>query len=398
MGGPDGGDGGRGGDVVVRADANLATLLDYTYRDQWAADRGQHGMGNNKTGRSADNLILPVPPGTSIRVKETGDYLGEVLDHGQELVVAKAGRGGKGNAFFATATHQSPREWQPGEEGEVRTLELELKLIADVGLVGQPNAGKSTLLSVISAARPKIADYPFTTLQPNLGVVALSDHRTFVVADIPGIIEGAHEGKGLGLQFLRHIERTRVLVHLLDGMSEDPIKDFHTVNAELAAFGHGLMDKPQVIAMTKMDLPDAQAAFELFIAHSPELPSELREHGVMAISSATGQGVRELLGKAVQVLDELPPIDPPPAPATEFVLDVTNNTFEIQREPDGFRVLSPLLERKVEITRWDLPEAVQRFQRTLEASGIGPELEKLGIQQGEMVYIGDYELEWGEQQ
>jgi GTP-binding protein len=213
--GPDGGDGGRGGDVIVRADRNLATLLDYTYRDQWIAERGQHGSGNNKTGRSADNLVLPVPPGTVIRDHDSGERVGEVVEHGQELVVAKGGRGGKGNAFFATATHQSPREWQPGEEGIARTLELELKLIADVGLVGKPNAGKSTLLSVISAARPKIADYPFTTLQPNLGVVALTDHRTFVVADIPGIIEGAHEGKGLGLQFLRHIERTRLLAFLI---------------------------------------------------------------------------------------------------------------------------------------------------------------------------------------
>ena len=254
MGGPDGGDGGRGGDVVVRADANLATLLDYTYRDQWAADRGQHGMGNNKTGRSADNLILPVPPGTSIRVKETGDYLGEVLDHGQELVVAKAGRGGKGNAFFATATHQSPREWQPGEEGEVRTLELELKLIADVGLVGQPNAGKSTLLSVISAARPKIADYPFTTLQPNLGVVALSDHRTFVVADIPGIIEGAHEGKGLGLQFLRHIERTRVLAFLIPIDALDWQAEYDQLRHEVAQYSETLAATPHCVVFTKLDL------------------------------------------------------------------------------------------------------------------------------------------------
>src|ERR671920_1080891 len=196
MGGPDGGDGGRGGDIIVRGDANLTTLLDYTYRDRWQAERGEHGMGSNKTGRSGSDVVLPVPPGTVIR-EVGGTHLGEILAHGDEIVVARGGRGGKGNAFFATATHQSPREWQPGEEGQRRSLELELKLIADVGLVGQPNAGKSTLLSVVSAARPKIADYPFTTLSPNLGVVALSDHRTFVVADIPGIIEGAHAGNGL---------------------------------------------------------------------------------------------------------------------------------------------------------------------------------------------------------
>ncbi|HJU72309.1 MAG TPA: GTPase ObgE, partial [Gemmatimonadaceae bacterium] len=195
MGGPDGGDGGRGGDVIVRGDSNLTTLLDYTYRDRWVAERGEHGKGANKTGKSGAHAVLPVPFGTVIRDAETGEWLGEVLDDVGEIVVARGGRGGRGNAYFVSATHQAPREWQPGEEGERRTLELELKLIADVGLVGEPNAGKSTLLSVISAARPKIADYPFTTLVPNLGVVQLSDHRTFVVADIPGIIEGAHEGK-----------------------------------------------------------------------------------------------------------------------------------------------------------------------------------------------------------
>src|SRR2546423_8705710 len=215
MGGPDGGDGGRGGSVIVRGDSNLATLLDYTYRDNWVAEGGGHGMGSNKNGRSGADIVMPVPPGTILRDSVTGEIVAEILEDGQELVIAQGGRGGKGNAFFATPTHQSPREWQPGEEGVVRTLEMELKLIADIGLVGQPNAGKSTLLSVISAARPKIADYPFTTLQPNLGVVQLSDHRTFVVADIPGIIEGAHEGKGLGLQFLRHIERTRILAFLI---------------------------------------------------------------------------------------------------------------------------------------------------------------------------------------
>jgi GTPase len=254
MGGPDGGDGGRGGDVILRGDHNLTTLLDYTYRDAWAAERGEHGMGNNKTGRSGKDVVLPVPPGTVVRDSGTSQLLGEVLADGDELIVAKGGRGGKGNAFFATSTHQSPREWQPGEEGEHRTLELELKLIADIGLVGQPNAGKSTLLSVISAARPKIADYPFTTLAPNLGVVQLSDSRTFVVADIPGIIEGAHEGKGLGLQFLRHIERTRVLAFLIPVDAMDWQAEYDQLRAEVLAYSPELAAKPHCVVFTKLDL------------------------------------------------------------------------------------------------------------------------------------------------
>lgn len=254
MGGPDGGDGGRGGDVVVRGDSNLATLLDYTYHDQWVADRGEHGMGSNKTGRSGERVVLPVPIGTVVRDADSGEWLGEVLQTGAEIVVARGGRGGRGNAFFVNATHQAPREWQPGEAGEKRTLELELKLIADVGLVGVPNAGKSTLLSVISAARPKIAEYPFTTLVPNLGVVQLSDHRTFVAADIPGIIEGAHEGKGLGLRFLRHVERTRVLAFLIPVDTLDWQKEYRQLRHEAASYSAELAQKPHCVVFTKMDL------------------------------------------------------------------------------------------------------------------------------------------------
>ena len=254
MGGPDGGDGGRGGDVVVRADRNLSTLLDFTYRDHWKAERGEHGSGSNRTGRSGDDVILPVPPGTVVRDAEAGTLLGEVLDDGDTVTVAKGGRGGRGNAKFASATHQAPREWEPGEEGERRTLELELKLIADVGLVGQPNAGKSTLLSVISAARPKIADYPFTTLSPNLGVVPLPGHRTFVVADIPGIIEGAHEGKGLGIQFLRHIERTRVLAFLVPIDAMDWQAEYDQLRREVREYSAELAEKPHCVVFTKLDL------------------------------------------------------------------------------------------------------------------------------------------------
>lgn len=254
MGGPDGGDGGRGGDVIVRGDRNLTTLLDYTYRDAWKAERGQHGEGSNRTGRSGADVVLPVPRGTVVRDADTRELLGEVLEDGETIVVAQGGRGGKGNTFFVTPTHQAPREWQPGEEGELRTLELELKLIADVGLVGKPNAGKSTLLSIISAARPKIADYPFTTLSPNLGVVPLSDHRSFVVADIPGIIEGAHQGKGLGLQFLRHIERTRLLAFLVPIDAEDWQQELDQLRAEVAAHSAELAAKPYCVVFSKLDL------------------------------------------------------------------------------------------------------------------------------------------------
>src|SRR5437763_8171906 len=254
MGGPDGGDGGRGGSVIVRGDSNLATLLDYTYRDKWIAERGEHGMGSNKSGRSGADVVMPVPPGTILRDAASGEIVAEILEDGQEAVIAPGGRGGKGNAFFATATHQSPREWQPGEEGVVRRIEMELKLIADVGLVGQPNAGKSTLLSVISAARPKIADYPFTTLQPNLGVVQLTDGRTFVVADIPGIIEGAHEGKGLGLQFLRHIERTRILAFLIPIDAMDWQAEYDQLRREIAEYSPDLATKPHCVVFTKLDL------------------------------------------------------------------------------------------------------------------------------------------------
>ena len=286
MGGPDGGDGGRGGDVIVRADRNLTTLLDYTYRDAWKAERGQHGEGNNRTGRSGEDVVLPVPRGTVVRDANSRELLGEVLEDGDSVVVAQGGRGGKGNSFFVTATHQAPREWQPGEEGEVRTLEMELKLIADVGLVGQPNAGKSTLLSVVSAARPKIAAYPFTTLSPNLGVVPLSDHRTFVVADIPGIIEGAHQGKGLGLQFLRHIERTRLLAFLVPIDAEDWQAELDQLRTEVAAYSSELAAKPYCVVFSKLDLLG-----ELYV---PEI-SAPGAFGCYAVSAPGRLGLEGLL-------------------------------------------------------------------------------------------------------
>ncbi len=285
LGGPDGGDGGKGGDVIVRADANLATLLDFTYRDHWEAESGKHGSGSNKTGHSGADVTLPVPPGTIVRNHDTGELIGEVLEDGDSFVIAKGGRGGKGNTWFATSVHRSPREWQPGEDGELITLELELKLIADVGLVGQPNAGKSTLLSVISAATPKIGDYPFTTLAPNLGVVQLSDSRTFVVADIPGIIEGAHEGKGLGLKFLRHIERTRLLAFLIPIDAMDWQAEYDQLRNEIAQYSAELADKPHCVVFTKMDL----------LGEDEPAPIDAPDaFGVYAISAAGRVGLDDL--------------------------------------------------------------------------------------------------------
>lgn len=285
-GGPDGGDGGRGGSIYVRGDANLATLLDYRYRTVWRAGRGEHGKGKTQTGASAEDVVLPVPPGTVVRDGAGGEVLGEILRPGDTLLVARGGRGGRGNARFATPTHQAPREWEPGEEGEDREIELVLKLIADVGLVGEPNAGKSTLLSVVSAARPKIADYPFTTLEPNLGVVALSGHRSFVMADIPGIIEGAHQGKGLGLRFLQHVERTRVLAFLVPLDVAEPQAVYDRLRREVAQYSQALAAKPHVVVLTKRDL----------LGPADQVPALLAPGaaGTLAASSASGQGLEEL--------------------------------------------------------------------------------------------------------
>ncbi len=286
-GGPSGGTGGRGGDVVLRADLQLTTLLDYRYLTHYRAERGQHGQGKNRTGRDGESLVLRVPPGTVVRDAETGELLGELVENGQELVVARGGRGGRGNAAFATSTNQAPTHWEPGEEGEERRIALELKLIADVGLVGKPNAGKSTLLAAVSAATPKIADYPFTTLTPNLGVVKLSDHRSFVVADIPGIIEGAHEGKGLGLRFLRHIERTRTLAFLLPVDTEDLQAEYRALRDELRAYSEELAAKPHCVVLTKVDLLAPGEAPPRIVASDA--------WAVYAISAATRRGLDDLI-------------------------------------------------------------------------------------------------------
>jgi GTPase len=286
-GGPDGGDGGSGGSVFVRADANLATLLDYRYHTHWKAERGIHGKGKQMTGKSGVDLVLPVPPGTEIHDADSGVLLGEVVRAGDTVLVARGGRGGRGNARFATPTHQAPREWEPGEFGEEKRLELVLKLIADVGLLGEPNAGKSTLLSVVSAARPKIADYPFTTLEPHLGVVGLSDQRSFVVADIPGIIEGAHAGKGLGLRFLQHVERTRLVAVLIPADSPDPQATYELLRREAALYGAELAAKPHVAVITKADL--------LPPGGPPPALQTVDGAPVVVVSAVTGAGIPQLL-------------------------------------------------------------------------------------------------------
>jgi GTP-binding protein len=293
-GGPDGGDGGDGGSVFVRVDSQLTTLLDYRYRTHWKAERGRHGEGSNRKGKSGEDRYLPVPPGTEVRDAETGKLLGELLHPGQEICVAEGGRGGRGNAAFATPTHRAPREWEPGEEGEDRHIELVLKLIADVGLLGEPNAGKSTLLSVLSAARPKIADYPFTTLEPNLGVVGLSEGRSFVLADVPGIIEGAHSGKGLGDKFLQHVERTRVLVYLVPLDSADPQASFEMIRDEARAYGADLAGKPFIVALTKSDVLASDG-------DAPRIDAPGAED-VVVISAAANRGLGELVERIWQLL------------------------------------------------------------------------------------------------
>lgn len=296
-GGPDGGDGGRGGDIIIRANRHMSTLLDYQYKHIYKAPRGEHGLGANKTGKSGESIILEVPTGTIIRDCATEEVIGDLVLHGQELIVAKGGKGGRGNAAFATSTNQAPRQYELGTPGEEKEVELELKLLADVGLVGHPNAGKSTLISVISAAKPKIADYPFTTLIPNLGIVRVEAGKSFVVADIPGLIEGAHAGKGLGIQFLRHVERTKVLVFLIEATSESPKRDYKVLLNELKLFNKDLPKKPKIVAITKSDLVDERRHKALGKLSFGEAP-------VVVISSVEGKGIKKLTGemwKAVRI-------------------------------------------------------------------------------------------------
>ena len=389
-GGPDGGDGGRGGDVILEVTRHLNTLYYFQHKRIFRSDDGKSGGGSNKTGKSAQDLIIKVPAGTIVYDEKTETVVGDLVYEGQQLTVCKGGRGGRGNARFATSRNQAPRIGERGEPGEERIIRLELKLIADIGIVGVPNAGKSTLLSAVTNAQPKIADYPFTTLQPNLGVAQLDGDNTLVLADIPGLIEGAHTGLGLGHDFLRHVQRTRVLIHLLDGLSEDPLADYAQINSELALFDEDLGKKPQVVAFNKADLPFVKDLW-------PDYEQQFREYGIeppMLISAVSGENVRQLLYKAAQVLAETP--EPPPvAEMPVYRHDSDPKAFEINREDDGgYRVSGEAIERAAAMTYWQYHQSVRRFQRILEALGIDEALREAGIEAGDMVYIGDYELEW----
>jgi len=391
FGGPSGGNGGAGGNVYLVVDRGLNTLIHFKKKVHFKAARGGHGSGKDQQGETGEDVQVRVPPGTAVYDGDSGELIADLVEDGQRVLVARGGRGGRGNAVFASSTNQTPRLAELGEPGEERWLRLELKLIADVGLVGVPNAGKSTLLSVVSAARPKIADYPFTTLQPNLGVVSVDGQQSFVAADVPGLIEGASEGAGLGHQFLRHVDRTRLILHLLDGASEDPLADYETISRELAQFSERLAAKPHIVVLNKMDLPDAQARW-------PLVQEAMRERGVEAhaISAVTGQGVQALMRRTYEVLSSLPAAEPEGEAMVVLRPAEDENAFVIEREGTAWRVRGRRVERVAAMTPFTIQEAVARFQRQMVAMGVFAALERAGIRPGDMVRIGERELEWKE--
>jgi GTPase len=393
-GGPDGGDGGRGGDVILEVVHTLNTLASFHHHSRYIAGEGKRGGTNNMSGRGAEDLVILVPPGTLVYDAETGDLLGDMVEGGQRLLIAKGGRGGRGNQHFATAFRQAPRIAEKGEPAVERRLRLELKLIADIGVVGMPNAGKSSLLAAVSNAKPKIADYPFTTLEPNLGVVELDLDTSLVVADIPGLVEGAHMGVGLGDAFLRHIQRTRVLIHMLDGLSDDPLADFSQINSELALFDPALEKKPQIVAFNKMDMPEAEARW-------PKIKTALEKRGYTAfpISALTQTDLMPLLWKAHELLQTAP--EPELVALAQSIPvyrpEADPKAFTIERTDDGgYRVKGAAIERAAAMTYWEEEAAVVRFQHMLDSFGILSALRKAGVQEGDNVYIGENELEWSD--
>jgi GTP-binding protein len=391
LGGPDGGDGGRGGSIYLVADPGLNTLLHFSHRRRFKAESGGKGQKSQRHGAAGSELEVKVPIGTVVFSSE-GEPIADLREAGDRLMVARGGKGGLGNMHFTTSTNQAPRIAQKGEPGEEREVNLELRLIADVGLLGYPNVGKSTFLAAVTRARPKIADYPFTTLTPNLGVASVAEDQSMVIADIPGLIEGAHAGVGLGHEFLRHILRTLVLIHIVDGTSADPVADFHAVNEELRQFDPGLLDKAQVVAVNKMDLPDARDRW-------PEVRRRFDAlgHPVYAISAATGEGVTTVLQKTAELLArarEEEAARPRLAEARVVLRPRPADEFEVVHEGGVFRVIGQRVERIVVMTDLDSPESVDYLQRTLSRLGVTAALAAAGAKTGDTVRFGSVELEW----
>ena len=392
-GGPWGGDAGRGGDVVFRADEGLRTLVDFRYKRQYKADRGRHGEGKNMHGASGEDMVVRLPVGTLIKDADTGELLADLVEHDQEAVVAKGGRGGRGNAHFATPYRKAPRLAEKGEPGEERWLDLELKLLADVGLIGFPNAGKSTLISKVSAAKPKIANYHFTTIAPNLGVVRVEEGQSFVMADIPGLIEGAHAGAGLGHEFLRHVERTRLLVHVLDvsgSEGRDPVEDFLATNRELLLYNPVIGAKPQVIAANKMDLPGADENLRRV------KEAYGGEYEIFPVSAVAGSGLEPLVFRVAALLAELTLETPALLEHSEPVVHRVQPRFNVFRQEGIFFVKGKEIERHVAMTDMENDEAVERLQWIIKRMGIEDDLKAAGIKEGDTVKIGNFEFEYAE--
>ena len=392
LGGPSGGNGGRGGDVIFRADSNMNTLYYFRKKVHFKAPLGGKGGSSNKTGADADALVVNVPVGTIIRDAETGGLIADLARPDAEIVVAEGGRGGKGNSAFKSSANQAPRLAEKGAPSVERWITLELKMIADIALVGMPNAGKSTLLSVVSNAKPKIADYPFTTLEPNLGSVVY-DNLDLVFADIPGLIEGAHLGVGLGHSFLRHIQRTRLIIHVLDGSASDPIADYNQISAELALYDAKLADRPEIVVVNKMDIPEVREYWEL-------IKEQLEARGVkqpMAISALTRENVPQLVQRVFEMVSQIPETELDESlEIPVYEIEDEDVKFEVDVEDGIYYVSGERIERAAAMTYWDYEEAVSRFQKTLEVLGVSEALEKSGVKPGDTVFIGDFELEWSE--
>lgn len=391
-GGPSGGDGGRGGDVVLVVDVNQNTLVDFRYKRKFTAENGGNGQTSNMHGRGAPDLLIKVPPGTIVKDEDTEKIIADLTVEGQKFIVVKGGRGGRGNARFVNSVHRAPTFAENGEPGEIRNLQLELKLLADVGLIGYPSVGKSSIISMVSSAKPEIAAYHFTTMTPVLGVVRVDEGKSFVLADIPGLIEGAHEGVGLGHDFLRHIERTKILIHVLDvsGIEgRDPIEDFEKINNELKMYNERLSTRKQIIAANKMDLSEAQKEYPRVAEHITKLGLE-----IYPVSAATGDGLRQLVGRAAQLLAEY--VEEPESEEEIKVYEATPaEDFTITRDDDGaFVVNGKDIEKLVAMTNFNNDEGVRRFQLIWRKMGIESALKERGIKEGDTVRIRDMEFEF----